>query len=121
VLREEAERGTECGALGLVAHVAVARLPRHKRALRLGETEETTPVLLPLGSEVCLLDRRESGFLRRVIRSEPALLVAVPAPGGALDAGPVEDTQVRCETLEVLRTWVLCRDPMLRRGPPGLR
>jgi hypothetical protein len=113
VLCEETECRTERGTLGLVAHVAVHRFPRHERAPRLSETEETTSVSLPIRSDVGLLDRRERRLLRRVIGLEAALLVTIPAPCRALDAGPVEDAQVRRETLEVLGPWMLCRSEMV--------
>jgi hypothetical protein len=91
----------------------VHRFPRDERALRFRETEEATLVVQPIGPEVRRLDRRQRRLLRRVIRIEAALLVPVPAPRRALDARPVEDAQVRRETLEVLGTRVLCRNEMV--------
>ncbi len=121
VLREDAQGRAECGTLGLVAHLAMRGLPRDERALRLGEPEDAAPVLIPRRPEVIALDRRERGLLSLVVRIEAALLVPVPAPRGALDAGLVEDTQIRRETLEVLGTWMCGRASMVCLGPPETR
>jgi len=70
----------------------VRRLPRDERLVRFGEAEDATAELVPCAAQVLALDRRERSLLGPVVRIEPALLVAVPAPCGALDAGAVEDT-----------------------------
>lgn len=89
VLGKEPERAAERRALGLVSRVAVHGLPRHERALRLGEPEEALAIQVPLGAELGLLDRRKRGLLGAVIGVEAARLVPVPAPCGAVDGGPV--------------------------------
>jgi len=116
VLREDAQSRPERGALGLVPHLAVRRLPRDERLGRFGEAEDATAELVPCPAQVLALDRGERRLLGLVVRIEPALLVTVPAPCGALDAGAVEDAQVRCEPLEVLGTWMLCRREMVCLG-----
>jgi len=121
VLREEAEPGTERGTLRLVSKLAVRCLPGDERTRCLGEAEHTTAEVIPVRAEILTLDRRERGLLGLVVRTQATLLVAVPSPRSALDAGPVEDAKIRGETLELVRTWVLRRISMLRRGPSGVR
>jgi hypothetical protein len=97
----------------------VRRLPGDERLVRFGEAEDATAEGVPLVTEVLVLDRGERRLLGLVVRIEPALLVSVPAPRGALDAGAVEDAQVRCEPLEVLGTRMLCREEMVCLRRPG--
>src|SRR2546423_15150400 len=100
VTGQDPKGGAEQGALGLVTDVAVLDLPRNQRGAAFGQIQDPLLGVIPWLGAVGLLEHAERGSLGVAKTLHGGrILVPVPTPGRALDAGGRQDAGRRPQAL----------------------
>src|SRR5437867_9666997 len=99
---EQRQGGSERGALGLVALLAMLVLPGDEGLPTLGHVEDRSPELVPSRPAVGFLDRAKSGTLGVPVRRDVAFPMLIPAPRGALNPGCGECSELPKEPFALL-------------------
>src|SRR4029077_20441659 len=88
-------------ALRFMADITMFSLPVFERGPTLGQVEDAPARVFPLRSAVALLESVEGGAFGLVeTLHDPRILMAVPAPGGPLDAGRRQHPRVGQEPIQ---------------------
>ena len=102
IAREQRQRGSERGALGLVPLLAVLVLPGDEGLPTLGHVEDGSPELVPPRPAVGFFDRAKSRALRLPEGADVAFAVLIPAPRGTLNPGRGERSELPKEPFALL-------------------